>query len=222
MSRISGGSYQPTKQTREPVDEATPGHPIGGEPTVFGIPTPTAIIPGGQHVRDLPAHHEREPPPKLTIGNPTIGPTPATTTTTTTTMMTPEQVGRKSQMQRKMSQHWLHGRLARSDEKAPKPQRERTPSPMGGSTQLTAEPKEVESVRPKPIQPNAEKQENEKREKMARALSVHRLAHPLAQDRGDTRAARAHAPAHGEFGSCRACEQAQFGPARGMAKGLAS
>jgi hypothetical protein len=193
MSRISGGSYQPTQQTREPVDEATPGHPIGGEPTVFGIPTPTAIIPCGQHVWDLPAHHEREPRPILTVGNPTIGPTPATTTTTTTTMVTPEQVERKSQMQRKLSQHRLHGRLARSDQKAPKPQRERTPSPMGGSTPLTAEPEEVEPVRPKPIQPNAEKRENEKREKMARAMSVHRLPRPLARTE-ETPVRREHTP----------------------------
>jgi ADP-ribosyltransferase exoenzyme len=176
MSRISGGSYQAIQQTKEPVEEETPGHPIGGEPTVFGIPTPTAIIPSGQHVSDLPPHQEREPPPILTIGNPTIGPTPATTTTTTTT-----------------SQHWLHGRLARSDQKAPKPQRERTPSPMGGSTQLTAEPEEVELVRPKPIQPNAEKGENEKREKVARALSVHRLARPLARTE-ETPVRREHTP----------------------------
>jgi len=173
--RILGIANHSTQQIDEPVEAGAPGRPIGGEPTVFGIPTPTAIIPYGQHVWDLPPHHEREPPPILTIGNPTVGPTPATTTTTTTP-----------------SQHRLHGRLGHSGQKAPKPQRERTPSPMGGSTPLTAEPAEVEPVRPKPIQPNAEKRENEKRE-MARAMSVHRLARPLARTE-ETPVRREHTP----------------------------
>jgi hypothetical protein len=191
--RILGIANQSTQQIDDPVEAGTPGRPIGGEPTLFGIPTPIPIVPFPDTVGALPRYDEPDRPPVLTIGNPTIGPTPATTTTTTTTTVTPEQVGRKSQMQRKMSQHRLHGRLRHSGQKAPKPQRERTPSPMGGSTPLTAEPEEVEPVRPKPIQSYAEKREKEKREKMARAMSVHRVPRTLARTE-ETPVRREHTP----------------------------
>jgi hypothetical protein len=179
--RILGIANQSTQQIDEPVEAGTPGRPIGGEPTLLGIPTPIPIVPFPDTVGALPRYDEPDRPPVLTIGNPTIGPTPATTTTTTTT------TGRK------MSQHELHGRLGHSDQKAPKPQRERTPSPMGGSTPLTAEPEEVEPVRPKPIQSYAEKREKEKREKMARAMSVHRVPRTLARTE-ETPVRREHTP----------------------------
>jgi hypothetical protein len=132
MSRVPSGNLQTARQVQEPVtDGGTPGRPIAGEATIFGnIPVPVAIIPFGPTVDELPPHHQAEPLPVLTIGNPTIGPTMSTTTTTTTTTTAPRQ------MVRGLSAHRIRGRLANSEKSAPLLRRSRSPSPMGESAPL--------------------------------------------------------------------------------------
>jgi hypothetical protein len=130
MSRIPSGNFEPVAQIQDVIDGGTPGRPIDGEPTHFGnIPVPVPIIPFGLTVGELAPHHQAEPLPVLTIGNPTVGPTPSTTTTTTTTTTAPGMV-------RGLSVHRIRGRLANSEKTAPLLQRSRSPSPMGESAPL--------------------------------------------------------------------------------------
>ncbi len=122
MSRISSGKFDPVQQSQNVVDGPTPGRPIASEPTRFNIPVPIEIIPFGPTVGELAPHHEAEPPPVLTIGNPIIGPTPSTVTTTTTTTTTPdrgERVGPTPILRmekRGLSVHRMRGRVAKGEE----------------------------------------------------------------------------------------------------------
>jgi ADP-ribosyltransferase exoenzyme len=136
MSRIPSGNFEPVSQIQGVVDGGTPGRPIGGEPTIFGnIPVPVPIIPFGPTVDELPPHHQAEPLPLVTTGNPTIGPTRSITTTTTTTTTTAPRL----QMVRGLSAHRIRGRLANSEKTAPLLRRSRSPSPMGRSAPFLRE-----------------------------------------------------------------------------------
>src|SRR5262245_28185074 len=136
MSRIPSGNFEPVQQNQNVVDGPTPGRPIATEPTLFNVPVPIAIIPFGLTVDELAPHHQAEPPPVLTIGNPTVGPTPSTVTTTTITTTTSTT---KRRMDRALSTHRVGKPLARSKQKPQSKERSRSPSPMGRSAPLLKE-----------------------------------------------------------------------------------
>ena len=71
----------------------------------------------------------------LTIGNPTVGPTPSITTTTTSTTTT----ATKRRMDRALSTHRIRKPLAKSEQKPQPKERSRSPSPMGRSAPLLKE-----------------------------------------------------------------------------------
>jgi hypothetical protein len=111
MSRIPSENlaFQPQREVQANEGEL-PGHPIGGEPTVFGsIPVPIPIIPFGGTVDELIAHHE-------------VAPTITTTTTTTTTSARNfERIGPtpiRTRLTRGLSAHRMRKPLASSEETA--------------------------------------------------------------------------------------------------------
>jgi ADP-ribosyltransferase exoenzyme len=216
MSRISG-NFQSTQNIQQPeTDGGTPGRVIAGEPTQFGnIPIPIAIIPFGPTVHALAPHHEAEPPPILTIGNPTIGPTQSTVTTTTTTTTATtastssqnvERVRSKPirRMNRGLSEHRMRDRLAYSEQTARK-EPPRSPSPMGRSAPLlqdsgsgSGSASQSADEAPKPMPPFLQKgtlTKEKSASRLKRQPSQHRLQRQLARTEDIPRSTRAeHSP----------------------------